>query len=263
MSERKCRPWSNTRSFYFHTHTHSTNNSHAIVTAEYVGRKCGKDVFLPQYRLLPEHSFDDMLWDTALAYSYLTKVRGIKPSNIILFGISSGAGLCCRLMQFMGELQRKETPLEPVYMSSILDASIMPGGAVLMCPFVDYTEPEGTFAHYQAHDLIVNQSVTELGFPYFEIALGNDAQRKRASPVYRSFAGLPPLCVVVSEHEVVYDQTVKLVNGARKEGVTVSLGCWKYMCHVFCFLGAFIPEGEQSMAFVCDWMIDEFKNKKE
>jgi acetyl esterase/lipase len=211
------------------------------------------DVFLPTYRLLPECTFDDMLWDVALAYSWLVNVRNIDPSNIILFGISSGSGLAVRLMQHVAELTRGET-LEPAYVAPLLSLDMMPSGAVLMCPFVDYTEPKGTFKEFDQHDLIVNQSVTEIGFPLFEQVLKSDENRRRTSPVYREFGGLPPLCVVVSEHEVVYDQTIMLVNKAREAGVQTTLGVWKFMCHVFCFLSSFVPEGQQSMDFVCDWI---------
>jgi acetyl esterase/lipase len=221
--------------------------------AENVGRATGMDVFLPTYRLLPECTFDDMLWDVALAYGYLVKERKMDPSNIILLGISSGSGLVMRLLQFMAELKRGET-LEPPYISPILAPDMMPSGAVLLCPFVDYTAPKGSFKEYDKHDLIVNQSVTEVGVPYFEKILGNDENRRRTSPVYRNMEGLPPLCVVVSEHEVVYDQTILLVNRAREAGVQVTVGMWKFMCHVFCFLASFVPEGQQSMDFVCDWI---------
>jgi epsilon-lactone hydrolase len=213
------------------------------------------DVFLPTYRLLPECSFDDMLWDVALAYSWLVNSRNVQPSNIILFGISSGSGLALRLLQHVAELKRGET-LEPPYLAPLLSTKedFMPGGAVLMCPFVDYTEPKGTFAEYDQHDLIVNQSVTEVGFPLLEEILGSDENRRRKSPVYRSMEGLPPLCVVVSEHEVVYDQTILLVNRAREQNVQVTVGMWKFMCHAFCFLSSFVPEGQQSMDFVCEWI---------
>jgi len=217
--------------------------------AENVGRACGMDVFLPTYRLLPECTFDDMLWDVALAYSFLVKELKMNPNNIILLGISSGSGLVMRLLQFMAELKRGET-LEPPYVAPLLSSEIMPAGAVLLCPFVDYTEPKGTFAEYDKHDLIVNQAVMEVGLPYFEQVLGSDENRRRTSPVYRDMEGLPPLCVVVSEHEVVYDQTILLVNRAREAGVQVTVGVWKFMCHVFCFLSSFVPEGQQSMDFV-------------
>ena len=230
--------------------------------AENVGRTVGMDVFLPTYRLLPECTFDDMLWDVALAYSYLVNERKMAPKNIILFGISSGSGLAMRLLEFVAELQRNE-PLEPPYVAPLLSPDIMPAGAVLMCPFVDYTEPKGTFAEYGKHDLVVNQSVMEVGIPYFEKILGSDDNRRRTSPVYRNMKGLPPLCVVVSEHEVVYDQTVLLVNRAREDGVQVTLGVWKFMCHVFCFLSSFVPEGQQSMDFVCDWIKTHGKDSEE
>jgi acetyl esterase/lipase len=69
--------------------------------------------------------------------------------------------------------------------------------------------------------------------------------------------GLPPVCVVVSEHEAVYDMTMEFVNRARTEGVHVTVGVWKYMCHVFSFFWGFVPEGRQSMEFACNWLQQE------
>ena len=227
-----------------------------ISPAEQLGKKCGIDVFVPQYRLLPEHKVDDMFWDVNLAYCYLVRVRKVSPGDIVLLGISSGGGLATRLLQYISEIQRNIT-LSPPYMAHILDATMMPSGAVLLCPFVDYTSPKpgGSFLEYQKHDLIVNQSVLEVGLPYFEHALGTDPQvRRQASPCYRDFYNLPPLCVVVSEHEVVYDQTLVLINAARAQGVEVTVGLWKYMCHVWCLLAGFVPEGEQAMNFCCEWI---------
>jgi len=54
------------------------------------------DVFLPSYRLLPEHKFVDSLEDVYRAYIYLVGVRGVKPQDIVLAGLSSGAGLLVR-----------------------------------------------------------------------------------------------------------------------------------------------------------------------
>jgi len=244
--------------------------------AEKVAKEINADVFLPDYRLMPETDYDDILWDVVLAYIYLVQIRGIEPSNILLLGISSGGGLVTRLLQSLAEVQRNQGEMHDVSIQRLIEqamkrfnttsssppsSSLMPGGGVLVCPFVDYTDPKGrTLQEYNKHDLIVNQSVTEVGFPYFESKLGNDENRRRTSPVYRSFEDLPPLCVVVSEHEVVFDQTVDLVNKARSQNVPVTVGMWKYMCHVFCFLSSFVPEGEQSMDFVCDWMKKQYNN---
>jgi acetyl esterase/lipase len=66
--------------------------------------------------------------------------------------------------------------------------------------------------------------------------------------------GLPPLCIVVSEHETVYDMTIQTVNKARAAGVDVTVGVWKYMCHVFSFMQVFVPEGQLSIDFAKEWI---------
>jgi len=243
--------------------------------AEYMGKQAGnRDVFIPNYRLLPEYELDDALHDVVLAYEYLVFVRKVLPKNIVLLGVSSGGGLVSRLMQTISEQHRGEfdktyglaryqpdAPFSPDSIcasraAGVLDdrSSLMPSGAVLMCPFVDYTEPKGSFVEYVSHDLIVNQSVYEVGVPYFAIKLGSHEQRKKSSPVYRSCRDLPPLCVVISEHEACYDQTIELVHRAREDGVTVHMGVWKYLCHVFPMLSTFIPEGQESVTYMINWI---------
>jgi acetyl esterase/lipase len=96
--------------------------------------------------------------------------------------------------------------------------------------------------------------VYEVGVPYFAIKLGSHEQRKKSSPVHRSFRDLPPLCVVISEHEACYDQTIELVHRAREDGVTVHMGVWKYLCHVFPMLSTFIPEGQESVTYMINWI---------
>jgi len=219
-----------------------------------VGRTCQADVFLADYRLLPETKFDDTLWDVLLAYHYLVKVRGVHPNNIILWGISSGAGHCARLLQLISERERNITT-NPPWLRLLLQpqSNYMPSGAVLLCPFVDYTEPSGSFLEYPKHDLVVNQSVVEEGVPLFPKVLGSPERRQACSPCYLDCTGLPPLCVILSEHEAVYDHGCRLVNKARSQGVAVTVGMWKYMCHVFPFFSSFCPEGQQSLDFCCAW----------
>lgn len=121
--------------------------------AEKMGLLCGqgdgqvRDIFIPNYRLVPEYNLDDAVHDITLAYEWLIHERGTKPENVVLLGISSGGGLAVLLMQAIAEFQRKITNI----------ANIMPGGAVLMGPFVDYTKPKGSFSEYTKHDLIVNE----------------------------------------------------------------------------------------------------------
>ena len=234
--------------------------------AEKFGQRCNDmDVFLPNYRLLPENSFFDALHDVVQAYEYLVTVRGVKPENITCLGISSGGGLVVRLLQTLTE-RRKELGIDassdiPKSKERIELENLLanPNGGVLMSPFVDYTvescTESGSFTDYIKHDLIVNQSVIEEGLQYFD-NLGNARVRRQESPVHRSFDDLPPLCLVFSEHEAVYDQNKLLANNARAAGVKVTCGCWKYMCHVWPMLSMFIPEARESLDFMVEWVND-------
>jgi acetyl esterase/lipase len=47
--------------------------------------------------------------------------------------------------------------------------------------------------------------------------------------VFGSFEGLPPLCICVSKHEVVFDQAMLMAKRAKEQGVDVTVGVWKYM----------------------------------
>lgn len=111
------------------------------------------DVFVPDFRLAPEGNLNDVLWDVALAYKWLLQSTGKDPSRIFFLGISSGAAICIRLMQFMVEQQDGKTTM-PDYIPNL---GAPPRGAVLFGPYVDYTkEKKGSFLHYPRLDLIVN-----------------------------------------------------------------------------------------------------------
>ena len=127
---------------------------------------CDMDAFLPSYRLLPEHKFVDSLEDVYRAYIYLVGVRGVKPQDIVLAGLSSGAGLLVRLLQRIQEATGSST-LAPTgtddtstSTSTFTSSSIMPSGAVLMCPLVDFTSGynnDESMTQYACHDLIISE----------------------------------------------------------------------------------------------------------
>ncbi|KAL9190255.1 hypothetical protein ACHAXT_007466 [Thalassiosira profunda] len=216
-----------------------------------------RDVFIPDYRLVPEYHLDDAIHDITLAYEYLICERGVRPEDVVLVGISSGGGLVALLMQALARARRNFNKQRDGNGSDDSDGSDcvpMPAGGVLIGPFVDYTEPKGSMKEFVKHDLIVNQSVYDEGIPFLEQVLGSHDSRVRASPVYGDFDGLPPLCICVSRHEVVYDQSMLLAERAREQGVDVTVGVWKYMCHVFPLLCPFLPEGRESFDFMCEWI---------
>ena len=225
-------------------------------SANHLGSACCRSHLLNlgflAVRLVPEASADEIVWDVCLAYRWLCQRRD--PSKILFLGISSGAALCVMVLQNLAKQARGEIELLlPPFVEPVIRELAMPAGCVLFGPFVDFTEPSGALWHYQKHDLLVNQRVLEVGLPYLETHVPH-GQRREYSPIFQSCKGLPPLCITVSEHESTYDMTKQLINRARRDGVSVTVGVWRYMCHVFSFFNAFVPEGQQSIDFTVEWM---------
>lgn len=134
--------------------------------AEKMGMLCAddeggmRDVFIPDYRLVPESHLDDAIHDCMMAYEYLIYERGVQPEDITLVGISSGGGLVVLLLQALAKAKqdycKKKGNCESNDNENI-ECVPMPVGGVLIGPFVDYTEPKGSMKEFVKHDLIVNQ----------------------------------------------------------------------------------------------------------
>jgi len=252
--------------------------------ADYLAANTHCDVFIPSFRLAPEANLFDVLWDVCLALYWLQldgkeQVAAAESPTIFVAGVSSGAAIACRVLQAMAQQERQQDMNLPAYFIPLVQRLTLGniGGAVLFNPYVDYTqlhpeERKGSFQHYAKHDLVVNEAVQEYGLPYLEDfiptlekddndtddpATKNRKARHRQSPIHQNCTGVPPLCVIASQHEAVYDMTCDLVNRARSEGVEVTMGMWKYMCHVFGILHGFLPEGQLCMDFVVAWIQEQ------
>jgi epsilon-lactone hydrolase len=54
-----------------------------------------------------------------------------------------------------------------------------------------------------------------------------------ASPLFQSFAGLPPLLIQVGSDEILLDDSVRCARAAGDAGVPVTLEIWAGLHHVF------------------------------
>jgi len=244
---------------------------------------CDADaVFIPSYRLAPEVGIDDVLWDICWSYRYLLgRLEAEKHESgyeIIVVGISSGGALALRLMQFLRDRTSK-LPMMPSFLEPVVDdilamtkrSSTKIAGAVMYAPYVDYRDPqppEGSFVRNAKYDWVVTEAVQHYGLPYLEgfiPPLGDDllsAERTNTngriqySPLSHDMKDLPPLCLIASEHEACYDMTKEIVNKARgsKSPTEVTIGVWKYVCHVFSMMQALLPEGKASIEFSKEWI---------
>jgi epsilon-lactone hydrolase len=235
------------------------------------------DVYIPSIRLAPEVNMYGVLWDVVLAYRYLYFRRqreGRDPTKILLFGCSSGGAIVLRLLQL---LQHEDG--RPAFLAPLLRGltTTRPAGAAVVSPYLDFRrhgkDPDGSFDQYARHDLVVNEAVQDLTLPYLDSHMNNLDPDKTEdhSPLAHNLTGLPPLLVIVSEHETVHDETMTLIhqiqkhqqqqsssaNHGKHHDIDITIGYYRYMCHVWLFYHGFLPEGRHAMQLLATWLREQ------
>jgi acetyl esterase/lipase len=174
-----------------------------------VAYRCRAEVFVPDYRLAPEHPFPTALEDALAAYRHLRSLRRGWP--LFVAGDSAGGGLALSLMVRLRDLG------EP-----------LPDGAILISPSVDLAEPGG-YAEERGTDLWLTREHLHRWFRHY---VGNaDPANPLLSPVHANFSGLPPFLVLAGADELLLEEGRQVVDRALSAGVDARLLVGKGMQH--------------------------------
>jgi acetyl esterase/lipase len=185
---------------------------HAAMVARWCARLNARALMV-DYRLAPEHPFPAAADDCHAAYRWLL-AEGHDPRNVVLAGDSAGGNLA------LVTLQRVNGLGEP-----------LPACAVLLSAGVDFTLSSRSMVSNNGKD------------PMFDLAelvalRGFYAPPERyldpgISPLFGSFAGLPPLLFQAGGVEILLDESTRAAARAHAAGVTVEMEIWEHMGHVF------------------------------
>lgn len=199
--------------------------THRLIAAN-ISRAAGVRVLLIDYRLAPEHPHPAAVEDATAAYRWLL-AQGLAPGNVAVSGDSAGGGLTVATLL---ALRDAGDPL--------------PACAVPMSPWVDMDQSSESYA--TRCDLDPMCSATGLKEMADWYLAGQDRETPLASPVHADLSGLPPLLVQVGDHEVLLDDSVRLVDRAKAAGVDATLEVEEEGIHVF---QAFpVPEATEAIA---------------
>ena len=195
-----------------------------------VSRMCseiGGRALLCFYRLAPEHPFPAGLEDAVEAYQLMLD-KGINPQQIVIAGDSAGGGLTLSLMLRLKEL---ELPL--------------PAGAVLMSPLLDMTE-QAPSRNKNARNDTALPPPSSRGMNPREMYIGDvDRKDPLVSPIYGDFHGLPPCYLLVSDTEMLLDDSLRLARRAHQYRMSVKLDIWHRLPHVWISV-PFLPESHSA-----------------
>ncbi len=192
-----------------------------------IGRASNASVLIPEYRLAPEHPFPAALDDAVAAYQWLLS-QGTPPGRIVLCGDSAGGGLAAAAVL------------------ALRDAHVpLPGAVVLLSPWTDLAATGESLATRRDMDPMIDPDrIGESAEMYLR---GADPKTPLASPLYGRLDGFPPTLIHVGTAEVLHDDATRFAAGLREAGADVELDVVDDMFHVWHFFAEFLPEGEDAI----------------
>ncbi len=182
----------------------------------------GMTVWVPHYRLAPEHPHPAALEDALSCYRHLLD-QGVAPQQIVVCGDSAGGGLALSLAL---KLRDAGEPL--------------PAGLMLMSPFLDTGLSGDTVRSASARDPMLNvawlkQAVRWYAPPNGPQLLDTDLQ------------GLPPMLIQVGDQEVLQSDSMRLNALAARCGVACKLEVHEGRWHVFQLQAPFLASATHAV----------------
>lgn len=194
----------------------------------------GARVYMPDYRLAPEHPFPTPVLDTVRAYEWLIE-QGFDASKIILAGESAGGAM---VITVMVAARNKGLPL--------------PAAGVSISPWANLEHSGISMTNREGLDPVS----TKAGLDFLARTFLGDAlpNHPMASPVFADVTGLPPILIQIGENELMLSDAMRLATHLGDNRVRVNLEVWPGMFHAWHFFSTLQPEAlqalESSVAFI-------------
>lgn len=189
--------------------------------------RIGADVFLPVYRLAPEHPFPAAVDDAVAAYEYLL-AQGWQPRQISLMGDSAGGGLTLGTLLALRDAGRP-----------------MPKCAVVLSPYADLTLEAASRRLNDRSDAMLSLRMMEVGQRAY--VQDENYRHPYASPVFGDFSGLPRLMITVCEEEILRDDAYRVAENARAAGIEVAMLSRPDTLHVWPIFVPLMPEAREDL----------------
>jgi len=212
-------------------------NTHRSLAGE-ISRAAQAAVLLIDYRLGPEHPFPAAVEDGVASYRWLLE-QGFAPHSLAIAGDSAGGGL---VVATLVSARNQGLP--------------MPAAAVPISPWSDMTcSNESYKTRAEADPLVGSGGIGDMARLYLQ---GADPKDPLASPNFASLRSLPPLLIHVGKDEVLLDDSIKLDQKAKADGVNSTLEIWEDMIHVWHAFHPMLPEGKQAITRVGEFLREQW-----
>lgn len=184
-------------------------------------------VYMPDYRLAPEHPFPAAIDDTLASYKWLLE-QGHNPKEIMFAGDSAGGAMVVSVMVAARDMG---LPL--------------PAAGVAISPWANLEHTGSSMTTREG----IDPTVSLAGLNLMAKAFLNGELRNNpvASPVFADVRGLPQILIQIGESEVMLSDAMRLATHLAENRVRVSLEVWPGMFHVWHMFAAILPEGMEAL----------------
>lgn len=204
-------------------------NTHAAFAAR-ICRILGARALVPDYRLVPEHTFPAAPDDCHTAYRWLL-TSGYPPNSLVVMGDSAGG--CLALVTLIRARQAHDP---------------QPACTVLLSPAVDCTFDSHSMVDNEGRDPLFRLSDLLVLRRHY-VPSPHLYTHPEVSPLFADFDGLSPLLLQVGSNEMLRDEAIRTTHKAHMAGVDVELELWPDMPHVF-QIAPFIPESNRALRHI-------------
>jgi acetyl esterase/lipase len=200
-------------------------------------------VLLPDYRLAPEHCFPAGLEDCVAAHEWMRAngPSGAAPARAtFVAGDSAGGSLTLATLL---ALRDRQLPL--------------PAGGIPLSATTDLT------LQSESVETVEDPIISASTMPVFRDLYLDDADPRNplASPVFGDYRGIPPLLIQAGEHEMLRDDSIRVAEKARADGVEVQLEVWPGMFHVFQSHEPLLPEARAAVDHLAEFVRAHLPNE--
>ncbi|WP_454667114.1 alpha/beta hydrolase [Acinetobacter calcoaceticus] len=206
-----------------------SSKSHSKLAAQ-IGHSAQAQVWLPEYRLAPEHASPAAIEDVIAVYKALL-AQGQDPKKLVIAGDSAGGGLSLSAA------------------IAIRDAGLpLPAALVLLSPWVDLSLSGETMKTHAAQDAMLSEE-------WLSWCAKNYCGQKpttdpSCSPLYADLTDLPPVLIHVGTEEVLLDDAKRLAEQTEKYSIPMSFKVYDQVGHVFQFHAGILKESDDSIEHI-------------
>lgn len=212
--------------------------------AGHIAISAGVAVFLPDYRLAPEHPFPAAAEDIRACYAGLT-AHGF--SKIAVTGDSAGGNLALEMLVHLAT-------------GSATGSAAIVGG-VALSPVTDLTLSGDSWSTRARDDLYFTKpQADELVRSYLN---GHTPEDPLASPLFADLKGLAPIRVHVGSAEVLLDDSVRFVERAIAAGADARLDVWEGMAHGHLGAVGRLAASAETLQLIGQFLSESFTNAED